>query len=83
MAQAHVNAVAGACLAVGIRYAGSGNAQAKATLLELVTTYLSYKMRAPDPFAGQDLLKAFQAPCLNRKSQQPALYRWSSAGPRL
>ncbi len=54
IAQAHVNAVAGACLAIGIRYAGTSDAQAKATLLEHVTTYLSHKMRAPDPFTGED-----------------------------
>ena len=55
VAQAHVNAVAGACLAMGMRFAGTGDAQAKATLLDYVTTYLKHKMQAPDPFTGRVL----------------------------
>ena len=63
VAQAHVNAVAGACLAIGVRYAGTGSTQAKATLFEHVTAYLGHKMQAPDPFAGDDL-GCSEPPCL-------------------
>lgn len=53
VAQAQVHAVSGACLAMGIRYAGTANPEARKTLLDHVSMYLKWKMRAPDPFAGK------------------------------
>lgn len=55
IAQAHVNAISGACLAMGIRFAGTGNNAATSTLLKYVEAYLKMKMQAPDPFTGRPL----------------------------
>ncbi|PSC69420.1 anaphase-promoting complex subunit 1 isoform X2 isoform B [Micractinium conductrix] len=53
LAQAHTSVVAGACLAVGIRFAGSANAQAEALLRRYALYFLSAKQRAPEPGTGQ------------------------------
>ena len=52
IAQAHASAVTGACLAMGIRYAGSACPEARGTLLHYVNAFLKAKMAAPDPFSG-------------------------------
>jgi anaphase-promoting complex subunit 1 len=52
LAAAHVNGVAGACLAIGIRYAGSANADAQALLQECALGLLHAKEAAPDSSAG-------------------------------
>ena len=52
LAAAHVNAVTGACLAIGIRYAGSANAAAQALLQEQCLAMLRAKEAAPDPSFG-------------------------------
>ncbi|KAK9796665.1 hypothetical protein WJX73_002436 [Symbiochloris irregularis] len=51
-AQAHINALAGACLALGIKYAGTGDDRARALLHNYVLYFLSAKQRAPDPVSG-------------------------------
>jgi len=53
IAQAHASAVTGACLAMGIRYAGSSSPDAKKTLVHYVDMFLKAKMAAPDPFSGR------------------------------
>lgn len=53
VAQAHVNAVTGACLSIGIRYAGTANRDACRTLTKYVEKFLKAKMQAPDPFSGE------------------------------
>ena len=52
VAQAHVNAVAGACLAVGIKYAGSANAAACGLLTHYCGYFLRAKHAAPDSSSG-------------------------------
>jgi hypothetical protein len=53
IAQAHASAVTGACLAMGIRFAGTSSPNAKKTLLHYVDSFLKEKMAAPDPFSGR------------------------------
>ena len=53
VAQAHINAVTGACLAMGIRYAGTGDRQARAVLTRHALAFMEAKMEAPDPFSGE------------------------------
>ena len=52
-AQAHINALAGACLALGIKYAGTCHAAARDLLHNYVLYFLSAKQGAPDPVSGQ------------------------------
>lgn len=51
-AQAHINALAGACLALGIKFAGTGNVAARDLLHNYVLYFLSAKQIAPDPVSG-------------------------------
>lgn len=53
LGQAHINAVAGACLAIGIKFAGSGNADAEQVLRHYVLYFLKAKLQDSD--AGQGL----------------------------
>ncbi len=48
VAQAHIHAVAGACLGMGIRYAGTGNAKAAGVLRAHTIAFLEAKRTAPD-----------------------------------
>lgn len=50
--QAHTACVAGACLAVGIRFAGSANARAEALLRRYAQHLLAAKQRVPEPGTG-------------------------------
>ncbi|KAI3425098.1 hypothetical protein D9Q98_008476 [Chlorella vulgaris] len=52
LTQAHCCCLAGACLAVGIRFAGSANARAEALLSRYARHFLSAKQRAPEPGVG-------------------------------
>ena len=52
LAQAHVNAVAGACLALGIKFAGSANAAACGLLTHYCGYFQAAKARAPDASSG-------------------------------
>ncbi len=52
LAQAHVNAIAGACLAMGIKFAGSANSGARTVLTEMLHYLLAAKNDAPDSAAG-------------------------------
>lgn len=51
-AQAHINALAGACLALGIKYAGTADARACDMLHSYVLYFLCSKQAAPDPVSG-------------------------------
>ena len=51
-AQAHINAVSGACLALGIKYAGSASEAAQKLLHAYVMYFLTGKQAAPDPVSG-------------------------------
>lgn len=53
LTQAHCCCLAGACLAVGIRFAGSANARAEALLSRYARHFLSAKQRAPEPGVGE------------------------------
>lgn len=53
---AHINAVTGACLALGIRYAGSGNAAAAKLLRAHILTFLENKKLVPDATQGKRTL---------------------------
>ena len=53
LAQAHINAVSGACLAMGVKYAGSANSGAQAVLHEYATYLLQAKNVAPDSTSGE------------------------------
>ncbi|KAG1677449.1 hypothetical protein FOA52_001904 [Chlamydomonas sp. UWO 241] len=46
--QAHIHATAGACLALGIKYAGTGDAAAHDTLRAVALRLLAAKKKAPD-----------------------------------
>ena len=46
LAQSHVHALAGACMAVGLRYAGTANENAKAALTKMTLRFLSMKAAA-------------------------------------
>ncbi len=48
VAQAHIHAVAGACLGMGIRFAGTGNAKAASVLRAHTIAFLEAKRTAPD-----------------------------------
>lgn len=54
--QAHINAVAGACLSVGIKFAGSADAAAEKVLRHYVLYFLKAKQHAPDSASGEWLL---------------------------
>jgi hypothetical protein len=51
-AQAHCNAVAGALLAIGMRFAGSANRSAQQLLHQYCLYFLKAKGKAPDVAAG-------------------------------
>lgn len=46
---------AGACLAVGLKYAGTGDSSARGTLYNFVVEFLKLKKDVPDPIAGSDI----------------------------
>ena len=50
IAQTYVHALAGGCMAIGLRYAGSGNASAATTLRQYAMKFLEWKKNA-----GQDV----------------------------
>ena len=52
VAQAHIYAVSGACLAMGIRYAGTGSDSAREVLHSYVMYFFNAKLQAPDPSQG-------------------------------
>ncbi|KAK9828929.1 hypothetical protein WJX72_002853 [[Myrmecia] bisecta] len=52
LGQAHANAIAGACMAIGIKFAGSANAAAQEVLAHYVHYFLEAKQSAPDSAAG-------------------------------
>ncbi len=56
IAQAHINAVAGACLAIGLKYAGSRNPTAQEVLQHYTLYLLRAKTKAPDPTGGKRIL---------------------------
>ena len=56
--QAHISAVAGACLSIGIKFAGSANAAAEKVLRHYVLYFLKAKQQAPDSSAGEHLAAA-------------------------
>ncbi len=56
LAQAHVNALTGACLALGIKYAGSSSPAARLTLTSMVRYMLEAKNAAPDSSGGKRLI---------------------------
>ena len=60
-AQAHINAVSGACLALGIKYAGSASEAAQKLLHAYVMYFLTGKQAAPDPVSGAVPYKAAPA----------------------
>ena len=55
IAQAHVHALAGACMSVGLRYAGTADATAAATLREMTLRFVRLKSQCKD---GKDGLGA-------------------------
>ncbi|KAK9834947.1 hypothetical protein WJX84_010452 [Apatococcus fuscideae] len=54
LAQGHMMAITGACLAMGIRYAGSANAAAYGVLKHYLLYLLAAKKRAPDASQGAE-----------------------------
>ena len=52
LSQGHLMAVTGACLAMGIRYAGSANAAAYSVLKHYLLYLLAAKNMAPDASQG-------------------------------
>jgi anaphase-promoting complex subunit 1 len=63
LAQAHINALAGACLAMGIKHAGSANPSAQATLHDFATYLLQAKNAAPDSSSGKGWARAGACIC--------------------
>ena len=53
VAQGHMMGITGACLAMGIRYAGSANAAAYSVLQHYLLYLLAAKKMAPDASQGQ------------------------------
>lgn len=52
LAQAHVNILAGACFAIGLRFAGTGNEDARAILYKFAMQFVAQKRRAPAVSSG-------------------------------
>ena len=52
LGQAHINAVAGACLSIGIKFAGSANAAAEQVLRHYVLYFLKAKLQDSDSSQG-------------------------------
>ena len=52
LGQAHINAVAGACLSIGIKFAGSANAAAEQVLRHYVLYFLKAKLQDTDSSQG-------------------------------
>ena len=52
IAQAHVHALAGACMSVGLRYAGTADATAAATLREMTLRFVRLKSQCKDGKVG-------------------------------
>lgn len=52
LAQAHVNAITGACMAIGIKHAGTGSAAAQALLSDYILYLLDAKNAAMDSLSG-------------------------------
>ena len=50
--QAHISAVAGACLSIGIKFAGSADAAAEGVLRRYVLYFLKARQQAPDSASG-------------------------------
>ena len=53
IAQAHVHALAGACMSLGLRYAGTADATAAATLREMTLRFVRLKSRCKDGSHGR------------------------------
>ena len=53
--QAHVHAVTGIMLAIGIKYAGTADVKAKKFLMDHVKVFMKAKLSAPDPCLGKPL----------------------------
>lgn len=63
--QAHISAVAGACLSIGIKYAGSADAAAEGVLRHYVLYFLKARLQAPDASSGNpSLMRASICPHL-------------------
>ena len=60
LAQAHVNAITGACMAIGIKHAGTGSAAAQALLSDYILYLLDAKNAAVDSLSGACICQ-----CLN------------------
>ena len=56
MGQAHISAVAGACLSIGIKFAGSADAAAEGVLRHYVLYFLKARQQAPDSASGDHKL---------------------------
>ncbi len=65
--QAHISAVASACLSIGIKFAGSANAAAEKVLRHYVLYFLKAKQQAPDSSAGKPLTACFNHSCTHEK----------------
>lgn len=59
---AHVNGVAGACLALGIRYAGTCNAAAAKLLRSYTLYFLECKKLVPDSTQGEPYTRMLKGP---------------------
>ena len=64
LAQAHIMAISGACLALGIRYAGSANAAAYGVLKHYLLYLLAAKKTAPDASQGDQSFTFHASGCL-------------------
>ena len=52
MGQAHISAVAGSCLSIGIKFAGTADAAAEGVLRHYVLYFLKARQQAPDSASG-------------------------------
>lgn len=75
--QAHMNVTTGALLAMGIRFAGTGNALAQKLLIEHIHLYMKAKIQAPDPCSGE-----LYALCLISRLHNVSIYPTISPQPQ-
>ena len=69
LAQAHVHALAGACMALGLRFAGTADASARDALRGMLSRFLSLKAAAAagEPCGGWWTVRRWRRACASRR----------------
>lgn len=59
LVQAHIHALTGGLLALGLKFAGTRNENAQKILIQHIKIFMKAKLHAPDPFLGKTCFQKF------------------------